>query len=53
MSRAQHQYCKHTHLSVDVLPCRGSGFPVEAPEGVRFLARWPLMTQDELGAFDL
>ena len=53
MSRAQHQYWKHTHLTVDVVPGRGSGFSVEAPEGVRFLIRSRLMTEDELEAFDL
>jgi uncharacterized protein (DUF779 family) len=53
MSRAQYQYWKHTHLTVDVVPGRGSGFSVEAPEGVRFLIRSRLMTEDELEAFDL
>ena len=53
MSRAQYKYWKHTHLTVDVVPGRGSGFSVEAPEGVRFLIRSRLMTQDELEAFDL
>jgi len=53
MSRAQYQYWKHTHLTVDVVPGRGSGFSVEAPEGVRFLIRSRLITKDELEAFDL
>ena len=38
---------------VDVVEGRGSGFSVEAPEGVRFLIRSRLMSQDELRAFDL
>ena len=53
MSRAQYAYWKHTHLTVDVVEGRGSGFSVEAPEGVRFLIRSRLMSQDELLAFDL
>ena len=39
------------HLTVDVVTGRGSGFSVEAPEGVRFLIRSRLMSEDELHAF--
>lgn len=39
MSREQFAYWKHTHLTVDVVTGRGSGFSVEAPEGKRFLIR--------------
>ena len=53
MSVAQYEYWKHTHLTVDVVKGRGSGFSVEAPEGVRFLIRSRLMSEDELRAFDL
>ena len=53
MSVAQYEYWKHTHLTVDVVPGRGSGFSVEAPDGVRFLIRSRLMTEEELVAFDL
>ncbi|MDN5718124.1 MAG: DUF779 domain-containing protein [Janibacter sp.] len=53
MSISQYEYWKHTHLTVDVVPGRGSGFSVEAPEGVRFLIRSRLMTEDELREFDL
>jgi uncharacterized protein (DUF779 family) len=53
MSVAQYQYWKHTHLTVDVVPGRGSGFSVEAPEGVRFLIRSRLMSDAESAAFDL
>lgn len=49
MSASQYAYWKHTHLTVDVVPGRGSGFSVEAPEGVRFLIRSRLLTEDELG----
>ncbi|MFC3860872.1 DUF779 domain-containing protein [Deinococcus antarcticus] len=47
MSASQFEYWKHTHLTVDVVPGRGSGFSVEAPEGVRFLIRSRLFTDDE------
>ncbi|WP_285726644.1 DUF779 domain-containing protein [Psychromicrobium xiongbiense] len=39
MSAEQFNYWSHTHLTVDVVPGRGSGFSLEAPEGVRFLIR--------------
>ncbi|GAA3603540.1 DUF779 domain-containing protein [Marihabitans asiaticum] len=48
MSKSQYEYWKHTHLTVDVVPGRGSGFSVEAPEGVRFLIRSRVMTEEEL-----
>src|SRR3954465_2654434 len=35
MSRSQFTYWSHTHLTVDVVPGRGAGFPLEAPDGVR------------------
>ncbi|WP_367320302.1 DUF779 domain-containing protein [Streptomyces sp. HUAS ZL42] len=47
MSAAQYTYWRHTHLTVDVVPGRGSGFSLEAPEGVRFLIRSRLFTDDE------
>jgi uncharacterized protein (DUF779 family) len=47
MSRNQFAYWQHTHLTVDVVPGRGSGFSVEAPEGVRFLIRSRIFTDDE------
>ena len=36
---AQFEYWQHTQLIIDVVPGRGSGFSLEAPEGVRFLTR--------------
>jgi uncharacterized protein len=51
MSVSQYEYWKHTHLTVDVVKGRGSGFSVEAPEGVRFLIRSRLMTDAELAHF--
>ncbi|WP_113717197.1 DUF779 domain-containing protein [Arthrobacter dokdonensis] len=43
MSKEQFNYWSHTHLTVDVVAGRGSGFSVEAPEGKRFLIRSRLM----------
>ena len=48
MSASQFALWKHTHLTVDVVPGRGSGFSLEAPEGVRFLIRSRLLTEQEL-----
>jgi uncharacterized protein (DUF779 family) len=47
MSRNQFEYWKHTHLTIDVVPGRGAGFSLEAPEGVRFLIRSRLFTDEE------
>ena len=47
MGRAQFGYWAHTHLTIDVVKGRGSGFSLEAPEGVRFLIRSRLFTDDE------
>jgi uncharacterized protein (DUF779 family) len=48
MSGSQFELWKHTHLTVDVVPGRGAGFSLEAPEGVRFLIRSRLLTEQEL-----
>jgi len=47
MSANQYEYWKHTQLTVDVVKGRGGGFSVEAPEGVRFLIRSRLFTDQE------
>ncbi|WP_442877493.1 DUF779 domain-containing protein [Dactylosporangium sp. AC04546] len=52
MSRSQFELWRHTHLTVDVVPGRGSGFSLEAPEGVRFLIRSRLLTPEELTALE-
>jgi hypothetical protein len=44
---AQFEYWQHTQLIIDVVPGRGSGFSVEAPEGVRFLTRSRVFTDEE------
>ncbi len=43
----QFEYWRHTHLTIDVVPGRGSGFSVEAPEGMRFVTRSRLFTEEE------
>lgn len=53
MSASQFEYWKFTHLTVDVVTGRGSGFSVEAPEGVRFIIRSRLLTDDEVEHFGL
>jgi len=50
MSAAQFERWRHTHLTVDVVPGRGGGFSLEAPEGVRFLIRSRLLTAEENAA---
>ena len=45
---AQFEYWEHTQLLIDVVPGRGSGFSVEAPEGVRFLTRSRVFTDVEV-----
>ena len=50
MSTSQFETWRHTHLTVDVVPGRGSGFSLEAPEGVRFLIRSRMLTPEELSA---
>ncbi|MBN8911949.1 MAG: DUF779 domain-containing protein [Rhizobiales bacterium] len=47
MGAAQFDYWQHTHLIIDVVPGRGSGFSLEAPEGVRFLTRSRVFTDAE------
>lgn len=47
MSGAQFEYWQHTQLIIDVVKGRGSGFSLEAPEGVRFLTRSRVFTDEE------
>ena len=52
MGKSQFEYWQHTQLMIDVVPGRGSGFSVEAPEGVRFLTRSRVFTEAEIDALD-
>ena len=47
MQADQFELWSHTQLIVDVVPGRGSGFSLEAPEGVRFLIRGRVFTDAE------
>lgn len=47
MSATQFEYWKHTHLTIDVVPGRGGGFSLETPEGLRFLIRSRLFSDQE------
>ncbi len=47
ISGPQFEAWKHTQLTIDVVPGRGGGFSLEAPEGVRFLIRGRVFTPGE------
>jgi uncharacterized protein len=47
ISGPQFEAWKHTQLVIDVVPGRGGGFSVEAPEGMRFLTRGRAFTAAE------
>lgn len=49
---AQFDYWAHTQLIVDLVPGRGAGFSLEAPEGVRFLTRSRVFTDAEAAELD-
>ena len=52
MDADQFVYWKHTQLIIDVVPGRGSGFSLEAPEGLRFLTRSRVFTDEESDALE-
>ena len=43
----QYELWQHTKLTLDVVPGRGSGFSLEAPEGVRFVIRSDVCSPEE------
>jgi uncharacterized protein (DUF779 family) len=49
---SQFDYWRHTQLIIDVVPGRGAGFSLEAPEGVRFLTRSRVFTDAEAEALN-
>jgi len=49
---AQFEYWRHTQLIIDVVPGRGAGFSVEAPEGVRFLTRSRVFADKEVAELE-
>jgi uncharacterized protein (DUF779 family) len=50
ISKPQFDYWKHTQLIIDVVPGRGGMFSLENGEGVRFLVRSRLFTDEEYAA---
>ena len=52
MSASQFEYWQHTQLTIDVVKGRGSGFSLEAPEGVRFLTRSRVFSDEEVQALE-
>jgi uncharacterized protein len=48
ISGSQFETWKHTQLVIDVVPGRGGGFSLEAPEGFRFLSRGRAFTSEEV-----
>ena len=49
ISEPQFAYWKHTQLIIDVVPGRGGMFSLENGEGVRFLVRSRLFSDEEYG----
>lgn len=47
MGEQQFEYWRHTQLIIDVAKGRGASFSLEIPEGVRFITRSRLFTDDE------
>jgi Uncharacterized protein conserved in bacteria len=48
MSADQFEYWKHTQLTLDITPGRGSSFSIEIPMGIRFIIRSRIFTMEEL-----
>ncbi len=48
MHADQFEYWKHTQLTLDVTPGRGSSFSLEIPLGLRFFIHSKVFTDDEL-----
>lgn len=53
ISGSQFEAWKHTQLVLDVVPGRGGGFSLEAPEGYRFLSRARAFTPEENASLNL
>jgi len=48
----QYEYFASSQIVIDVVPGRGSGFSLEAPEGVRFLTRSRLFDDAEIAELE-
>lgn len=44
---AQFAYWRHTQVTIDVVPGRGAGFSLEGPEGMRFIIRSRVFSDEE------
>ncbi|PZU09772.1 DUF779 domain-containing protein [Sphingomonas sp.] len=49
---AQFEYWQHTQVTIDVVPGRGAGFSLEGPEGLRFMIRSRVFTDEESDALE-
>jgi len=49
---AQFEYWRHTQITIDVVPGRGAGMSLEAPEGVRFIVRSRVFSDEEVAALE-
>ncbi|BAI98944.1 hypothetical protein Sj15T_40080 [Sphingobium sp. TA15] len=49
---AQFDYWRHTQVTVDVVPGRGAGMSLESPEGMRFIVRSRVFTDEENAALE-
>jgi uncharacterized protein (DUF779 family) len=47
---AQFEYWQHTQLTIDLVPGRGAGMSLEAPEGFRFITRSRVFSDEEAAA---
>lgn len=48
MNADQFEYWKHTQLTLDVTPGRGSSFSLEIPLGMRFYIQSKIFTEEEM-----
>jgi uncharacterized protein (DUF779 family) len=49
---AQFDYWRHTQVTIDVVPGRGAGMSLESPEGMRFIVRSRVFTDEENSALE-
>lgn len=49
---AQFEYWRHTQVTIDVVPGRGAGMSLESPEGLRFIVRSRIFTDEEAATLE-
>jgi uncharacterized protein len=49
---SQFELWRHTQVTIDVVPGRGAGMSLEAPEGVRFIVRSRVFNDAEAALLD-